>query len=75
MEEFNLHEMIAGYLADLTIKIIMGKGRNPQGACATSYERVHIHELIFMSEYSHILTSQASSYQLYVPYLCVCTEC
>ena len=53
----------------------MGKGRNPQGACATSYERVHIHEFIFMSAYSHILTrvhhKLAAANCMYLTYTCV----
>ena len=36
--------------------MIKGKDRNPQGACATSYERVNIHEYIVMSAYSNMLT-------------------
>ena len=52
----------------------MGKGRNLQGAWGTLYERVHIHEFIFMSSYWHILTRRVQPAHV-LPYLFVCKEC
>ena len=71
MEEIHLHKMIASYLADVSLldladQIIIGKGRNPGGACASLYERVHIHEFIL----THINTKSSASACITLP-ICV----
>ena len=76
MEEFNLHEMIASYLADVIVSSIkLLKLQWEKVETLRVLMQLRMKEFIFMSAYSHILTrvhhKLAAANCMYLTYTCV----